>query len=353
MQAIITGTGSVIPSKRVPNSAFLAHDFLDKNGEAVNKPSSAIVQKLEQISGIRERKYIGDHRDTAELGAVACNRAISDAGLVNSDIDGLLVAHNFGNIKPGMAQGHLVPNLAAVIKKHVQLSNPKCFALDVLFGCPGWVEAMIMADHYIKSGRCKNLLVLGVEVISRILDPKDMNSMLFGDGAGAVVLSAVDQKDSGIIAYNTYSHCQEETDYIFMGESSQSTSSCFLSPKMAGPKVFKYGLTHIPELIKECLSENSLELDQINKFLFHQANEKMIMAIAKKLFDEKLDVDHIRTKVPFMVQEIGNSSVATIPTMLDFILRGKLAPHEIKANDTVVMCSVGAGMHCNCLIYTA
>ena len=351
INSIITGTGRFLPEKRVPNSYFLQNVFHDKSGNKIDKPNESIIKKLEEISGIRERKYIGDSQDSAELATGAALRAIEDSGLSKESIDGIICAHNFGNLLPGESQGRLLPNLGAVVKARLDIQNHRCFSYDILFGCPGWLEGMIIAHQYIQSGSAENILVIGVEVISRLLDPGDLDSMLFGDGAGATILSRkTESHKRGILGHNTYSHCGEELDYLKMGYSPSSQVD-FLTPKMQGRSVYRYGVTHIPNLIDECFTKFNLDPHTFTKFLFHQANEKMIKAIAAHIFkqyDIKTSIDDL---VPFTVQETGNASVATIPTLLDEILKSRLDGHSLDPGQNVVMASVGAGMHCNCLAY--
>lgn len=352
LRSVISGIGSYFPSRRVTNQDFLNHEFYTRTGKKVEKSTENIVEKLRQISGIRERRYIGEEEDTASLAAEAARNALIDANIDGENLDGIIVAHNFGNILPGSSTGHLIPNLAAVMKGRLGISNPKIFAYDILFGCPGWLEAMIIAHQYLLNGRAKNILVVGVEVISRILDPHDMDSMLFGDGAGAAVLSAKeDSEQGGVLSYLTFSHCNEELDFLRMGPSNKPGAEPMLSPKMQGQKVFRYGIRHMPTLITECLAQAQVSVHEISKFLFHQANEKMILRIAENLL-AKQEVDRDASElVPINMHYTGNSSVATIPTMIDLIKRGMMENHSIKNGDITVLASVGAGMHCNCMVY--
>ncbi len=353
VNSIITGVGSYIPSRVIDNAYFVDHQFYTRKGEKVVKSAEAIVQKLQDISGIRERKYVDKNDDTAAMGARAAVEAIRAAGISAEELDGIIVAHNFGNIPPDRRYGEAIPNLAATIKNRLGIKQHRCFAYDLLFGCPGWIEGLIAAHQYLQNGSARRILVIGVELISRLLDPHDMDSMLFGDGAGAVVMSAEESdKPKGVLCYTTYSHCLEELDYLKMGDSNKVKGTDYQTPKMQGRMVYKYAVTHMPPLIYETLDKCGIDVANVSKFLFHQANEKMIMAIAAKIFEEKGIQGEIQSLVPFMVQEIGNSSVATIPTMLDQILKGKLPGHAIKPGDHVIMASVGAGMHCNCLLYT-
>ncbi len=354
INSVIIGTGSEIPKKHMPNSAFLNHVFYNKKGEKIEKPSHEIIAKLEQISGIKGRRYVSDDRDTADLGVAAARKAIENSGIGDGDIDGILVAHNFGNIAPGETHGNLLPNLAAIIKNRLGISNYKCPAVDVLFGCPGWLEALIMAHQYIKAGSADNILVVGVELISRVLDFNDLDSMLFGDGAGAVILSRIEEPTTrGILGHQTFSHCKEEVHYLKMGPNTEEGKQGVLSPKMNGRNVFKYGMNYLPEVITDALNKSNISLHDIDKMLFHQANEKMIRQISRQLLDKHHISTDLERLVPFMVQETGNSSVATIPTMMDFILHNRLGDHHINPGDHLVMASVGAGMHCNALVYKA
>ena len=338
----------------MPNSAFLDHVFYDKKGQKIEKPSSEIIAKLEQISGIKGRRYVSDDMDTADLAVAAAKKALQDSGLASESIDGIIVAHNFGNLEPGSSHGNLLPNLAALVKNRLNIKNHKCPAIDLLFGCPGWLEALIVGHQYIKAGTSKNLLIVGVELISRVLDFNDLDSMLFGDGAGAVILSAVDEEEPrGLLAHTTYSHCNDEANYLYGGKNTEPGREDVWSPKMDGRKVFRYGMRYLPEVITESLEAANLQLHEVDKLLFHQANEKMIRQISRQLLDKHDLTVEVEDLVPFIVQDTGNSSVATIPTMMDFMRKGKLGQHSIKSGDNLLMASVGAGMHCNSVVYKA
>ena len=353
INAVITGTGSFLPGKRMPNEAFVEHTFYKPNGELVTKPSSEVVQKLREISGIYERRYIEDHHDSADLGAFASEKAIESAGIDKESIDEIIVAHNFGNMVHGDRAHHLIPNLAALIKNRLGIQNPDCTAYDVLYGCPGWLLAMHMANQSIATGYSKRVLVVGVEVITRILDPHDLDSMLFGDGAGAVIVDAVEEEEKrGILYYKSVSHCEEEVEYLEMGTSYNPDSTIGTTVKMRGRNVYKYAVNEVPKVITDCLNKVGIGLKDVAKLLPHQANEKMLMAIGEKLFKQHnlVDVD-LSACIPISLRELGNASVATIPTLLDMILRGDMPEHALHEGDTVVMASVGAGMHTNGLVY--
>ena len=350
--AVITGTGSFLPGKIMSNEDFMGHTFYKSNGERITKPTSEIVQKLRDISGIRERRYIEDHQDSADLGAIAGRKAIEDAGVDMETVDGIIVAHNFGNMVHGDRAHHLIPNLAALVKHKIGIKNPKCTAFDVLYGCPGWLLAMQQAHMAIASGYNKRLLVVGVEVISRILDPHDMDTMLFGDGAGAVLVDAVEEEEKrGILYYESVSHCEEEVEYLEMGDSYNPESTIGTTVKMKGKKVYRYAVNEVPSVVTSCLEKTGIQLADVTKILAHQANEKMLIAIGEKLYNQhELEVD-LCERIPISLQMLGNASVATIPTLLDMILKDEMRGHTLNEGDVVVMASVGAGMHANGLVY--
>ena len=351
--SIIVGTGAYLPANKIPGSFFHQNTFFRKSGEPIEKASEAIVNKLEDISGIRERRYIEDHYHTAHMAALASENAIKNAEIDREQLDGIIVAHNFGNLVDQSQGSHLIPNLAALVKHHLQVKSQDCFAVDLLFGCPGWVQAMIQAHQAIACGDAKHILVVGAEAMSRVLDPHDPDSMLFGDGAGAVVIKGVKEEQSrGILANKTFSNCEEEVSYLRMGASTNPDLDKGLYVKMQGKKVYRYAVENMPPLIHACLKKAGVSMERVAKFLMHQANEKMLRAIYDKTIGEVSDAAaKFCQQVPVILQNIGNSSVATIPTLLDVMLRGQLPEHTVKQDDVVVMASVGAGMHTNCLVY--
>ncbi len=350
--AVITGSGSYVPERKVPNTAFLDRSFYKRTGEPVTKSATEVVEKLREISGIRERRYIEAHHDSADLGAIAGGRAIRAAALNKERIDEVIVAHNFGNLVDGDRTSRLIPNLAALVKHKIGIKNPACTAYDILYGCPGWLLAMHQAHQAIQTGNAERVLVVGVEVISRVLDPYDMDSMLFGDGAGAVVLEAREEEEQrGLLAYQSYSHCEEEVEFLAMGPSYNRQADTGTCVKMKGKSVYRYAVNHVPDVVTACLEEVGIGLEDIAKLLIHQANEKMLLAIGEKLGRQHdLEVD-LCELMPMTLSTLGNASVATIPTLIDKILRDEMPGHVLHAGDTVAMASVGAGMHANCLIY--
>src|SRR4051812_9589965 len=202
IRSIIIGSGSHIPCRVVPNSAFLGHRFYGPDGGEINKDSAAILQQFEAITGIRERRFAADDQVTSDLGADAAAQAIANAGLDPESLDYILFAHNFGDVKAGTCNSDLVPALAARVKNKLRIRNPGSVALDLIFGCPGWLQGVIMADSLIRVGSARRVLVIGADTLSRVSDPHDRDSLIYADGAGAVVLEgrATDER-VGILSH--------------------------------------------------------------------------------------------------------------------------------------------------------
>lgn len=354
INSIIVGTGSYLPPTIIANEYFQNYSFYNKDGSPIQKKAEELTSKLQQISGIKERRYATPNEDNATLGTAAGIAALTEANLDKEQLDGIIVAHNAGNLKYGDKKPHTIPNLAAIIKKRMGIHNPKCIAYDIMFGCPGWIEGLTQAHRMIAMGDAQNVLVMGAEVSSRYIDQHDIDAMLFGDGAGAVVLQGqVSDTKKGIISYQSYSHCLQNADILKMGTSNKPNEDKDLYLKMDGRQVYRYAVTKVPELVNNCLQEAGIPLQEIDHFLFHQANEKMIIAMAEKLFKMnglKGDIDKL---VPMTIQSTGNTSVATIPIMWNLINQKQVPNHTIQKGDIIVLASVGAGMHASCMIYKA
>jgi 3-oxoacyl-[acyl-carrier-protein] synthase-3 len=351
-RTIISGTGTVIPELLVPNSDFASHEFYDRSGNRIDKSGHEIAAKLESITGIRERRYIPFEQDSIALMTEASRLAVEDAGLKPNDLSGIIVAHNAGNMVPDTGAFHTVPNLAASLKHELECTKHDCFAYDLLFGCPGWLQGIIQAHQAIRCGDAEHVLVTGLEVASRMLDPHDPDSMILADGCGACVISRSDDGDRGVISYATYSHAMDDNRIIYLGPSLKPgvQGSCFFH--MNGRAVYKYATEWVPRVIKQALERAHLSVNDVDIFLLHQANAKMLEAIAANLAELcSVEVATLAGKVPTTIEFLGNSSVATIPTMLDLIRKGKMEGYEIHDGDLAIMASVGAGMHCNAIAY--
>lgn len=350
--AKVTGTGSYVPEKKVPNKDFLRNRFFKADGEEIDQDGQVTIDKFEAITGIRERRYATPGQQTSDLATIAAERAIEASGVNPEELDGLIMAHNFGNIPHGKIQSDILPSLATRIKHNLGIKNPDCVAFDILYGCPGWLEALILAETYIRAGRGKKFLVVAGETLSRKLDPHDRDSMIFADGAGAVVLEATEQGDeSGLLASTSQTYTADEAYYLYYDRSnnpSYDEETRFI--KMRGSKIFEFALTHVPGAMKKCMDRSGVPIDEVKKVLLHQANEKMDDAIIKRFYRlyKKTPPKGI---MPMSIDLLGNSSVATVPTLFDNLLRKDLGKHEVKKGDVILMASVGSGMSINAVTY--
>lgn len=352
MKTFIAGTGTKLPERRIENSFFLDRVFMDPNGVINPKPQADIIAKLEQITGIRERGYIPETGDSVPLMVDAALAALNDWGQDKNLIDGIIVAHNAGNMLEGRQGFHTVPNMAALLKNRLGITNYECFAYDLLFGCPGWLQGVIQAHQAIQMGDAKHVLVVGIEVASRLLDPHDLDSLILADGCGAAVISGTTDEQVGIVSYATYSHALDDISCIYLDRSYNKEIEAPTLFKMNGKDVYKYATVWVPKVIKKALDKAGMDVSEVDMFLFHQANGKMLHAFANNLAQMYgIQGLSFEGKIPTTIEFTGNTSVATIPTMLDLIRKNELGAYNIKPGDTVVFASVGAGMHCNALVY--
>lgn len=350
MNIRITGIGSYIPDIIEKNEDFHSHDFLNVDGSKIDYPNEVIVEKFKAITGIDERRYAKDHLTSSDLGFFAAEKAIDDAGIDPEELDYIIVAHNFGDVKANTIQSDLLPCLASRIKHSLRIKNPSCVAYDILFGCPGWVEGVIQAQAFIKSGMAKKCLVIGSETLSRVVDKHDRDSMIYSDGAGAAVVEA-SEEPGGILAHESASFTYDEAYYLFYGNSNnQDLCRDTRYIKMHGRKIYEFALNNVPKAMKFCLDKSGVDISEVKKILIHQANEKMDEAIINRfyrLYKSKAPEDIM----PMSIHKLGNSSVATVPTLFDLIKKGKLNEHQLNKGDVIVLASVGAGMHINAIVY--
>jgi 3-oxoacyl-[acyl-carrier-protein] synthase III len=352
IRAKIIGTGSYIPEVKISNESFLSADFFEKDGTRLYKNTKGIVDKLQEITGITERRYAKPEQRASDLALLAARDALENSGIDGETLDYIIVAHNFGDITHDTTRVDIVPSLASRVKALLAIRNADCVAYDLPFGCPGWVEAVIQANYFIRSGDAKRCLVIGTETLSRVIDPHDRDSMIFSDGSGAVVLE-VSTDSKGIRTHKTQTYAHEHVALLSVDKSYSpyATNKDDLFIKMNGRKVYEFALNHVPHVIKNALDKAQLSIDSVSKILIHQANDKMDTAILERLF-KLYGKDKVTQDImPMTISWLGNSSVATVPTLLDLILKGKLPGHRIREGDTVVMASVGAGMNINALVY--
>lgn len=352
--SIITGTGSYIPSKLVKNEDFLDNKFYEKDGNILDKPNREIIDKLEEISTISERRYVTKDLVTSDIAFFAAEKALVSADIDKEELDYIIVAHNFGDVSHDNKLLDIVPSLAARVKQKLAIKNPNTVAYDLPFGCPGWLQGVIQANYFIKSGDAAKILVIGADILSRVSDPHDRDSMLYSDGAGAVILEAKQSNTPiGILAHKTRSDTYEYANMLFMGKSYNPENGSEGQPylKMNGRKLYQYALETVPQVVKDVLDRSNTTIDEVSKVLIHQANGKMDDAILSRLFCLYNKKEIPADVMPMTISKLGNSSVATVPTLLDLILNDKLPPHKINSGDTLVFASVGAGMNINALTY--
>jgi len=354
LRSVITGTGSCIPQRHVPNSAFLEHAFFEDEGRPYPAGETArMVAKFQEITEIAERRYVPEDRVASDLALEAAEKALASAAIDPETLDYVIVAHNFGDVTAGSRQSDLVPTLAARVKARLRIANPFCVAYDLPFGCPGWLQAVIQADYFLRSGDAKRALVIGAETLSRVSDPCDRDSLIYADGAGAVVLEAqVHDEPVGILSHAVRSDTLDHAGLLRMGRSFDlDRGDGQLYIKMQGRKLYEYAIATVPGLVRLSLERAGLSLEQVDKVLIHQANGKMDEAILKRLFRLYGIAELPKGIMPMTVSWLGNSSVATVPTLLDLVVRGQLEGHTLRSGDHVVFASVGAGMSINAVVY--
>jgi 3-oxoacyl-[acyl-carrier-protein] synthase-3 len=353
MRTLITGTGSYIPDEIRANRDFAGAEFYDRQRRRIAGDSIEIIDKFEQITGIAHRRYASDDMNTSDLATLAAMAAIADAGINPESIDQLIVAHNFGDVPYNSAQSDAVPSLASRVKNKLSIRNPACVAYDLLFGCPGWLQGLIQADAFIRAGLATKCLVIGAETLSRVIDPYDRDSMIYSDGAGAIVLEAplFHPGNTGVLGSISQTHAVEEAGFITLGESYCPPAGSTRYLKMQGRKVYEFALRTIPTAMKACMDSCDVGINQLKKIFLHQANEKMDTAIVKAFY-RLFGRDEIPEGImPMNIRDLGNSSVATIPTLLDMVRRASLPGHRLHPGDTVMFASVGAGMNVNAVCY--
>jgi 3-oxoacyl-[acyl-carrier-protein] synthase-3 len=348
----IVGTGSCIPTRKVSNSEFLEHEFYDPNGAKFEQSSEETVRKFEAITGISERRYVTDDLLASDLAWHSAKDALESSQIDKESLDYIIVAHNFGDVAADNRRSDFVPTLASRVKHHLEIENPSTIAYDLPFGCPGWLQGMIQSDYYIRSGDAKRVLVIGAETLSRVTDPHDRDSMLYADGAGATILEATESNEPvGIISHCARTDTREHAFMLWLDRSYNPTYRQDLLLKMQGHKLYEYALRTVPKLVKQCLSKAKITLRDVSKILIHQANAKMDDAIVRRLFNLFGENEVPQDVMPMTVSWLGNSSVATLPTLLDLILKGNLDRHRLQRGETIVFASVGAGMNINALVY--
>lgn len=351
---VITGTGHYIPTVIKSNRDFASNSFYGEDHLPIKTDPQIVVDKFRQITGIVNRRYATEDMNAAMMASIAATDALKDANCDPETISQIIVAHNFGNVLKHTIQTDVLPALASRVKHDLNIRNPYCIPYDILFGCPGWIQGVIQADAFIKAGMADKCLVIGTETLSRVLDKYDRDSMIFSDGAGACVLESTDalSTKSGIMGTAAVSHCAEEVDYLYFGKSNHPDADPGVRYiKMKGRKVFEYALKHVPLAMKECLDKSGVDITELNKIFIHQANEKMDESIIKALYKMYGINDLPHDIMPMSIHELGNSSVATVPTLFDLVRKNMIPQHTLSPGNIVLFASVGAGMNINAFCY--
>lgn len=304
----IIGTGGYLPEKVLSN-----HDL-----ESMVDTSD---QWITERTGIKKRHIVADSQTTTDLAYLAAIDAIDSAGLVADDIDLIIVATT--------TPTKVFPSTASLVQDRLGIHG--CPAFDVQAVCTGFIYALTVADKFIKSGSHQNVLVIGAESLSRIVDWTDRNTcVLFGDGAGAVVLQASEQ--TGILS--THIHCDGSYNQLLNVTTGTGDIVSDVEPfiEMQGNEVFKVAVKTLSSIVDETLEANQLDKSDIDWLIPHQANIRIIAATAKKL---NMSMDH----VVVTVDEHGNTSAASIPLALNVAVKDG----RIKQGETLLLEAFGGG----------
>ena len=310
----ILGCGSYLPKKILTNNDL-------------SKKLDTSDEWIKSRTGIRQRHIADKNQLNSDLGYEAAKKAIINAKIKISDIDLIIVATS--------TPDHTFPSTAT--KVQAKLGIKKGFAFDIQAACSGFIYAMSVADNYILNNQATNALVIGSEIFSRILDWNDRSTcVLFGDGAGAIVLSKK-KRNSGIISTELYSDGRfYDLLYVDGGVASNQKAGQI---KMKGREVFRHAVEKLSECIKLSLKKNNLIKDNIDWIIPHQANKRIMDMTAKKL-------DISKNKVLITVDRYANTSSASIPLTLDYALSKKI----VKRGQIIVFEAIGGGLTWGCSI---
>ena len=323
---------------------------MNEDGSPFPHSNEVVAEKFLEITGIKERRYVKDDLCTSDIAILAAEKAILDAKIDRETIDYIILAHNFGDVKKGAIQSDILPSLASRVKHGLKIKNPKCVAYDILFGCPGWVEGVIQAYAFIKAGMAKRCLVIGAETLSRVVDLHDRDSMIYSDGAGATIVESSEEA-GGILSHETATFTYDEAYYLFFGNSfNKDHDPDVRYIKMHGRKIYEFALTNVPKAMASCLEKSGVPIEKVKKVLIHQANEKMDEAIIHRFFKQYKQTPP-EGVMPMSIHKLGNSSVATVPTLFDLMMKGELENQTLAKGDIIVFASVGSGMNINAIVY--
>lgn len=305
----ISATGSYLPQKIVTN-----FDLASK----VDTSDEWIFER----TGISQRHIAADDELTSDLGTKAALKLLEKTNIKAEEIELIILATTTPDLT--------FPSTATTIQAKIGAKN--AFAFDVQAVCSGFVYAITIADNFIKSGQVKNALVIGAETLSRIVDWTDRNTcVLFGDGAGAVLLQATEEKNCGIISSDLHSDGSLNDILKTSGGTSSSQKSGFI--EMAGKEVFKHAVDKMAKSVLSALDKAKLTVSDIDFLVPHQANSRILKSVASRL-------ELSEEKVVLTVQNHANTSAASIPLALDYIN----SQNKIKKGDLLVLEALGGGL---------
>ena len=308
MRSVIAGTGSALPARRVSNAEL---------AEQVDTTDEWIVER----TGIRFRYIAAPHETTATLAADACRAALAAAGREANDIDLIVLAT--------ATPDQTFP--ASATKVQAMLGINDCVAFDVAAVCSGFLYALQVADSMIRAGSARRALVIGAETFSRILDWEDRTTcVLFGDGAGAIVLEAETDSDRGVLA--TRLHADGRHNDLLYVDGGPSTTGTVGKVRMKGREVFRHAVVNLASVLTETLDAAGLASADVDWVVPHQANARILDATARKL-------GLAPEKVVVTVDQHANTSAASVPLALDVAVRDG----RIKRGDLLVLEAMGGG----------
>jgi len=311
LRSVILGTGSALPRRCVDNAEL---------AKTVDTSDEWIVER----TGIRQRYVAGDGETTATLAVEASRNALEMAGLAPGDVDLIILAT--------ATPDQTFPASATIVQ--AQLGINDCVAFDVAAVCSGFLYAVTVADNMLRGGAAKTALVIGAETFSRILDWEDRTTcVLFGDGAGAVVMRAEEtdaQTGRGILASKL--HADGRYNALLNVDGGPSTTGTVGKVRMKGPDVFRHAVVKLAEVLREVLDIAGIAPEKVDWVVPHQANARILDATARKL---GLDP----SRIVVTVDRHANTSAASVPLALDVAVRDG----RIKRNDLVVLEAMGGG----------
>jgi 3-oxoacyl-[acyl-carrier-protein] synthase III len=304
----ILGTGGYMPERVLSNSDL--EKIVDTSDEWIM-----------ERTGVRERRLMSPDETSLSMAEIACNRAIEAAGIDRNEIGLIILA----TVTPDS----VFPSTSSMLQHRLGISANECPAFDLAAACSGFIYALSIADKYIKTGVVKYALIVGVESLTKLVDWTDRATcVLFSDGAGAAVLGASDE--AGV--YSTHLHANGSYKELLYSSGDLYSGDNRRYIRMRGNEVFKIAVKRLEKIVDEALAHNKMHKDDIDWLIPHQANLRIIQAIAKKL-------NIARERVVLTIEEQGNSSAASVPLALDIAIRDG----RIKRGDLMLLEAFGAG----------